>query len=318
MDQEKLAELIQRYKSGKATPEEVAILEEIWHNAVNDEHFTTEHTERELQEMERDMLQSIQLKISDHERHSRKRILMSPSIYKIAATLLILSLVLLGLYSNSSDTIEIRTGFGERLAIHLPDNSEVVLNGNTKLSYSKNWDRHVAREVWIDGEAFFSVLHTQNHQKFIVHSDQLNVEVLGTEFNIKIRDNTSEVMLRNGKVKLALSEGSDTCALYLKPGELATLKNRKLTARNVKQRHYTSWVENKLSFDRTPLRDVATMLKDTYGLDVVFSQPELEQRELSGEISSATEHDILRAIAETFDLDVDKRGNSVTISFKLN
>jgi ferric-dicitrate binding protein FerR (iron transport regulator) len=192
-----------------------------------------------------------------------------------------------------------------------------VLNGNTKLRYSKNWSDQNPREVWIDGEGFFAVQHTKNHQKFIVHTREgLNVEVLGTKFNVKTREHGSEVLLTEGKVKLDV-DNTATASVYLNPGELATMKQNKLSKRVVKDIQYTSWVKSKLVFDKTPLLELAQMLQDTYGLSVSFQDEELKNRQLSGEISSASADDILFAIAETFNIKVTKMDDeSVVFSTK--
>jgi ferric-dicitrate binding protein FerR (iron transport regulator) len=102
----------------------------------------------------------------------------------------------------------------------------------------------------------------------------------------------------------------------LKPGELATVKNKKMSTQSVNKQRYTAWVENKLYFEHTPLRDLSTLLKDTYGLTVMFSDPALETRELSGEISAASVDEILFAMGETLDLKVEKEGQLVRISSK--
>jgi ferric-dicitrate binding protein FerR (iron transport regulator) len=103
----------------------------------------------------------------------------------------------------------------------------------------------------------------------------------------------------------------------LQPGEMATVKEKKLSKRIVEGKKYTSWVRQKLFFDKMPLAELAQMLKETYGVQVTFQNEELKHRQLSGEISSATIDDILFAIAETFDIEVTKRSaNSVTFSLK--
>jgi ferric-dicitrate binding protein FerR (iron transport regulator) len=316
MDQEKLADLIKRYKSGTATPEEIATLEKIWHSSSTGMSFTTDHTGAELENIEREMFKNIKSKILKREVRVRNPLLSRRSFYQAAATVLILLSVSLWWYANSDDIIKIQTGFGEHLTVTLPDQSSVVLNSNSVLRYSGDWDKKAIREVWIEGEGFFSITHTNDHQKFIVHAaDYLDVEVLGTKFNVKARQSAPEVMLAEGKIKLATSDAQQ---VFLKPGELATLHNKLLSTRTVEKRQYTSWVENKLFFERTTLSEVAVLLKETYGLNVEFSDTDLQRRELSGEISSATEDDVLRAIAETFDLEVDRRGRSVVISLKHN
>jgi transmembrane sensor len=313
MDNKKLTELINRYNAGTATPEEIALLDKFWFNAENE---ANDHTPEELERIERKMLLAIKDKIQKQKSHSQK-LSLRPLMYKVAATILVVLSVSLWWFSSSDRLNEIHTAFGEHRTVILPDNSKVVLNGNSVLKYAEYWNANVPREVWIEGEGFFSVTHTSSHQKFIVYGTrQFNVEVLGTKFNIKTRDNASEVVLTEGRLKVAL-DGSETAKeVFLKPGDLATVQNKDLSTRSVKHHKYTSWMDNKLFFEHTPLRDLAIVLRDTYGLTVTFGTPELETRELSGEISSATPDDILYAIAETLDLKVERDGQAITISSK--
>jgi transmembrane sensor len=319
MDQEKLTHLIKRYKSGTATPEEIAMLDRIWSDAEHETHFASDHTEAQLEDIQREMFFAIKSEIHKQDVRPRTLIMPRPLLYKVAATLLLLAAVVLWWQNSTNGLREIHTAFGEQVAVTLPDQSTVVLNGNSILRYAANWDENSAREVWIEGEGFFSVVHTRNHQKFVVHGvSELNVEVLGTKFNIKTRQSASEVMLAEGKVKLKLGGVDSTRSIFLKPGDLATVKDRKMSTQSVNKQHYTSWIENRLFFDRTPLRDLSKLLNETYGLKVTFSDPALETRELSGEISSASIDEILYAIGETLDLNVEKEGQLVTISPKSN
>lgn len=312
MDNKKLTELIHRYKTGTATPEEIAFLDRLW--STDGEEVPNDHTPKELEQIQREMFLAINDQIEKHARQS-KTVSIRPLIYKVAASITIVLAVSFWWFNYSNRLNEIQTAFGEHRTVTLPDNSQVILNGNSTLKYSANWDAGSSREVWLEGEGFFSVTHTANNQKFIVHgSGELDVEVLGTKFNMKTRNDASEVMLTEGKVRVAMCEEKIVKELFLKPGELATVKNKDLSTRSVKHHNYTSWLDNKLVFDRTPLRDLATILHDTYGLTVTFKSPMLEERELSGEITSATADDILYAIAETFDLKVEKEGHAVTIS----
>jgi ferric-dicitrate binding protein FerR (iron transport regulator) len=261
------------------------------------------------------MFAETRLRISRLSETGKTRALR-PWIYRAAAAFALLAAASIIIYWNSFRMTEFHTDFGERMSITLPDHSQVTLNGNSTLRYNKDWNRENNREVWIDGEGFFAVQHTQNHQKFVVHtSGQLDVQVLGTKFNVKSREQRSEVMLTEGKVRLEMPH-TKLAPVFLKPGELATMTDKKLSKRVVKQKQYTSWLTYTLIFDRTPLRDVADLLKDTYGLDVTFTEESLQTRELSGEISSAHADDILYAIAETFNLKVERDRNTVNISSK--
>lgn len=317
MNYEELAELIKRYRSGTATPEEIALLDKIWSEAQREDSITTDHTEEQLEDIQGQMFSAIKSEIQKKEHDPGKSVSYIPLLYKIAASVLLVMVVSFWWYSSSNRQHEIRTGFGEQRIVMLPDQSKVILNGNSVLRYTPGWDENTSREVWIEGEGFFSVIHTKNHQKFIVHGvNQLNVEVLGTKFNVNTRHRSSEVMLTEGKVKLELEGTDNKQALFLKPGELATVNDKELSSQSVNKQRYTAWVENKLFFERTPLRDISGLLKDTYGLSVTFSDSTLETRELSGEISATTVDEILYAIGETLDLKVEKQGQLVTISPK--
>lgn len=315
MNHEELAELIKRYRSGTATPEEIALLDKIWSEAQTETSVTSDHTEAQLQEIQGQMFSAIQNEIQKKQRGRSKSVSYIPLLYKVAASILVVIAVSFWWYSSSNRLHEVRTGFGEQRIVMLPDQSKVILNGNSVLRYLPDWNENTSREVWIEGEGFFSVIHTRNHQKFIVHGvNELNVEVLGTKFNVNTRHCSSEVMLTEGKVKLELAGADNKQPLFLKPGELATVTDKELTSQSVNKQRYTSWLENKLFFERTPLRDISGILKDTYGLNVTFSDPALETRELSGEISAATVDEILYAIGETLDLNIEKHGQLVTIS----
>jgi transmembrane sensor len=325
MNVNELSKLVKRVKNGTATPEEKELLERYWNEALEDNSGLENISLLERGTIKNEIYQSISDQLGFEKRQQANR---SPFLlYKIAACVTVLLVATFIWYVQRVDivpqtTVEnsfvvIQTKFGEHLSVKLPDESSVVLNGNTKLRYSANWTSSNPREVWISGEGFFAIHHTQNHQKFIVHTQEgLNVEVLGTKFNVKSRGQGSEVLLTEGRVKLNLnSESKDT--VTLQPGEMATVKEKKLSKRTVEGKKYTSWVRQKLFFDKMPLADLAQILKETYGVQVTFQNEDLKYRQLSGEISSATIDDILFAIAETFDIEVTRQSaNSVTFSLK--
>jgi transmembrane sensor len=323
MNKRELAQLIQNFRAGRATEEEKRLLEAYWDKASQDTTPLNNLSQREQHNLKSEMFNSIKTQL--HLKAS-KTVSFYRTLYRVAAAILLLVAVSSVLYFKfptvadntqlDTSSAEIKTKFGERRTIVLPDESTVVLNGNSKLKYSKNWSGEQIREVWIDGEGFFAVQHTKSHQKFVVHTREgLSVEVLGTKFNVKSREHGSEVLLTEGKVKLNVDNTESP--VYLNPGELATVKENQLSKRVVEGIQYTSWVRSKLVFDKTQLIELAQILQDTYGLKVSFQDDGLKQRQLSGEISSASADDILFAIAETFNIKVTKMDdNSVILSSK--
>src|SRR5688572_5134469 len=135
MDQKRLSELISRYKAGTATPEEIALLDKLWSGGDNESNLANDHTPEELRVIE----QSMFLAINDSVRKSQSRAtrrLVSPVLYRVAATILIVMAVSIWWYSGSDSLNEIRTGFGEHRTVVLPDQSTVVLNGNSVLKFA--------------------------------------------------------------------------------------------------------------------------------------------------------------------------------------
>jgi ferric-dicitrate binding protein FerR (iron transport regulator) len=325
MNKTELAQLIHKFRSGKATVEERQALEAYWETAKTDRALMDRMSLDEQQHLKEETFQSIQQRLGLKKEKGVRLFPISRSVYKVAASLILfMSLASVWYIMRTQKPVpqeavatvdnEIQTKYGERITITLPDESSVVLNGNSKLRYANNWSDDQVREVWIDGEGFFAVQHTKNHQKFIVHTREgLSVEVLGTKFNVKTRESGSEVLLTEGKVKLNV-DNKAASAVYLSPGELATVKEKKLSKRVVKEdTQYTSWVKSKLVFDKTPLQELAQILRETYGLQVSFQDAELKERQLSGEISSASADDILFAIAETFNIKVTKMDDGSVI-----
>jgi len=323
MNKRELAQLIQNFRAGKATEEEKRRLEAYWDSALSDTSPLDHMLPAEQEMLKSEMFNSIKKQLQPTK---PKTVSFYRPLLRVAAAILLLVAVSSVLYFKLpvvaehaqvvTSSAEVETKYGERRTIVLPDESTVVLNGNSKLKYSKNWSAEQVREVWIDGEGFFAVQHTKSHQKFVVHTGEgLSVEVLGTKFNVKSREHGSEVLLTEGKVKLNVD--NTEAPVYLNPGELATVKKNQLSKRTVEGTQYTSWVRSKLVFDKTQLIDLAQILQDTYGLKVSFQNEALKQRQLSGEISSATADDILFAIAETFNITVTKmEDNSVVLSSK--
>src|SRR5260221_14778950 len=114
---------------------------------------------------------------------------------KIAAAVafVIASTGALWLFSNQGINI-VTTAYNEVTTITLPDHSMVALNGNSTLRYQKQFGDHFPREVWITGEAYFNVSHINKdpakeeaRDRFIVHTENVNIEVLGTSFTLKNR-----------------------------------------------------------------------------------------------------------------------------------
>ena len=104
----------------------------------------------------------------------------------------------------------------------LPDGSLATVNINSRLKYAYSWQES-PREVWLEGEAFFSVKHNADHAPFKVWlSDKTAIETHGTEFNVSdLRENCT-VFLKSGEITFYIPN-KKLPAVTLKPGQLLVL-----------------------------------------------------------------------------------------------
>lgn len=238
-------------------------------------------------------------------------------LFTSAAVVILLSAIVLITYKSKEDKIQYFTEYGQTLKVVLPDSSTVFLNGNSKLSYSNNWNNERDREVQVDGEAYFSVKHTKNNQKFFVRmANNLYVEVLGTEFNITKRNKKTRVVLSSGKIDLHIDNlKTGINVIQMKPGDLIEYQNisQSYTKEKVDPTNYSSWKTNRLIFNRTQLSEVLENLKETYGLKINIADPVILNKRVSGSAPTNNINTLVKALSETFNVDFILIGDTIQL-----
>ena len=233
-----------------------------------------------------------------------------------AIGLLLLISIPVFFYVNYSSPIEYATDYGEKRTLKLPDGSVVILNAHSKITLPARWSPDSPRQVKLEGEAYFSVIHKADHQKFtILTSDGMQIEVLGTEFNVSDRDTISQVVLVSGKVRLYVANNDTYQQLDMRPGEMVEVSERtaRLTSKTVQPEHYTAWKDNQFIFDNTPLQQIATMLEQNYGYPVVFQDTALADLKLTSSFEAKSLDHILVNLSETFGIRIAKDQDKILI-----
>lgn len=247
---------------------------------------------------------------------SRRMRGLAGSWQKVAAVLILMILAstayfLVDVYSGHSNY---HTDYGEMRVISLPDGSTVKLNANSSLKVADNMEGGGLREVWLDGEAFFSVVHTADDRGFVVHNGAVRVEVLGTEFDVKGRHDKTRVVLNSGKVRLNLDGGPPSGEVVMLPGEMVEYKGRTqgFVRKRVDTRVHTSWRNGELIFEQTPLREVAKMLEENYGLKVQIADTGLKDQKFTATLPAGNVEVLLKAIGKSFGLEMEQSEDQVT------
>ncbi|MET6998011.1 FecR family protein [Chitinophaga defluvii] len=207
--------------------------------------------------------------------------------------------------------VKVSTGYAQTKQVTLPDNSKLILNANSTITYSKNWSNSSAREVWLDGEAFFEVAKAPHSAapKFSVHAGTINVDVLGTSFNVYHRKGNIAVVLEEGKV--ALENNTNHQREIMQPGQMMTWDTHTFNRQPVNTALYTSWKDKRLVFENKPLSEIARMLEDNYGYRVAFKKKELETLRFTGACSTEDINILLANIKEVFELEIIRKDTTI-------
>lgn len=195
----------------------------------------------------------------DSRKIASKRIYFSNPLLKIASVLVVALGVYFAFFFNT--TIQVKTLASEKTTIELPDQSLVTLNALSEIEYNKRqWNNK--REVHLNGEAFFKVA---KGKIFDVITNDGVVTVVGTQFNVKQRDQYFEVKCFEGKVKVT-SKGIDK---LLEAGDSYQILNGNYLE-NKTALSVPSWIENKSTFEAIPFKEVLAEMERQYNIEITF------------------------------------------------
>jgi transmembrane sensor len=186
---------------------------------------------------------------------------------------------------NATQQYIYATTYGEVKKIVLPDSSTVTLNANSKLTLTSTWNDASAREVWLDGEAFFEVTKKPNRaqKEFVVHTPELDVQVLGTKFDVKTVREFTRVVLAEGKVNIQSPRNLHSDIMML-PGDAVELKTKQVipVKKTVQPQQYNAWKDKKFILNNTSLKEIGNFIEEYYGVEVRFENEELMTVTLDG------------------------------------
>jgi transmembrane sensor len=245
----------------------------------------------------------------------------SLSWLRVAAIFLVVAGAALLLYDRYPAAEKVQTQYAEIKQLELPDHSKVTLNANSEIRYSGEWDTTRPREVWLNGEAFFDVSHLHKGNapvrpgdRFIVHANGVDVEVLGTSFNINNRHGAAQVILSSGSIELKFAD-KKMANILMKPGEIVnyTEGSEKIEKRVADLAKAGAWKEHRWEFENAPLKDVLQLLKDNYGLETFVEDTALWHKTISGTISSDNKDIVIRGLSVLLDTKIEQKDKSLLL-----
>jgi transmembrane sensor len=204
---------------------------------------------------------------------------------------------------------------GQRAVIKLQDGTEVWLNAQTTLIYPSQFVGS-ERRVYISGEGFFTVAKNEK-MPFIVSTDQADIKVLGTTFNVNSYPDTdfTQTSLLEGSVEICRL-GDEKATITLKPNQQAILKDNEVRVDEIPFHNHFLWKEGIYCFNNEPISAILKKLEVYFNVKIIVENNCLSDAMITGKFRQTDGIDeILRILKKTKDFKIEKNadGNVITI-----
>lgn len=294
----KFRSIVAKYLKGSADEEEIDMIEKYYELFAGKPDRLSALSEDELAGVHERMKGNIAKRIHPHS--ARRRPLWSGVFWRVAAAVLILIgagwvfFVMKeqkrpGAYLSLAGTVVQHSVRGQTKFVVLPDGSRVVLHGDTRIEYDRDFNSKT-REVSLTGEAYFDVVHLNAGNRkplpFVIRTGKIRTTVLGTAFSIKSLPSEREVVVTVTRGKVRVDDGRKHTSL-LTANQQMTYNTQTTVAdeKMVKSQELTAWVQADMVFQEMPFGELAEMLAKRYGVKIAFQNPQLQNCLITGRFS---------------------------------
>jgi ferric-dicitrate binding protein FerR (iron transport regulator) len=207
---------------------------------------------------------------------------------------------------------------GKRFDVILSDGTHVYLNAGSSLKYPVEFMNEGERKVFLNGEAYFDVYSDKKHP-FIVDVNNMNVQALGTEFNISSypEDSSISTVLVEGSVRIFKDKSIKTqSSVILKPGYKAEWKKETKTifVKKVDTKIYTGWLDNKLIFKNSQFKNIIQKLERHYNVTIINKNKKLDKQYFDATFDVETIAQVLNSFKESYNIDYTIENDQIIIN----
>lgn len=204
-------------------------------------------------------------------------------------------------------------GINQQKVLTLQDGTKIRLNENAQIWISANFGQS-SREIKLDGEAYFEVVHN-DAKPFIIHTSGVSIEDLGTAFDVRSMPEKQnvQVAVAKGKVSVWSDKQTEKEATKLVGGQYAyvDLKTHEIEIDSMGIRNYLSWMTGRLVFNRMSLDKVSTQLGRIYGVSFAYQDDSLKQLSLTTDFERKSLTKVLEVISLTLHIDYKRKGGKI-------
>lgn len=312
-------DLLVKYLLGEANPEEEQkVLRWISQSEQNKKHFeqlkliweTSQNLNIKTAISEEDAWRRLQQRIQHEQAIQQKKSIHLPSSLRIAAgVLLLISVgVFYFLWSRSSQIITLASA-DTVLVDTLSDGTVVTLNKHSTLKYPEHFSG-ATRKVVLHGEAFFEVAPNKQ-TPFIITTQQSQIKVVGTSFNVKSFTKTTEVIVATGIVEVS----KNSKAVLLHPNEMAVVHNNEagIVKQTITDKLYNYYQSKEFVCNGTPLYRLVDVLNQVYDKEIIIENPQLKKLPLTVTFRNESLDNILLVISETFNINITREDKKIIL-----
>ncbi len=334
-DKEKFMDLLQAYLSGKATAAGHNDLMRMIKSGDYDD-LLKQHIDESLlhdsptADLDMTRAQDVLSRILNSEKQTAKLIPVQKPFqryrywYAAAAVLLIITLTIWGLLSNSNKpgppvakaekkVLEPATETNGKRYIRLHDGSTVLLNEGSQLDYPANFATD-KREVTLTGEAYFDI-KSDPKRPFIVHTGKVNTTVLGTAFNIKAYPEQKKVTVTVTRGKVKVGDNKKTFGIVI-PNESIAVNTEINTYKleRVNAEDAVEWKKQYLVLDDISLEEASVLIGNKYHVNISFSKEELKDCRIKATfLNNETLEQVLTVVSGVVNADYSVQPNDQVI-----
>jgi ferric-dicitrate binding protein FerR (iron transport regulator) len=229
-------------------------------------------------------------------------------LYFKTATIAALAIVLLGIpiliiQSTSKNLITQSASKGELKNLFLPDGSQLILNANSSVTYSTDFENN--RKLNLKGEAYFKVVKNPR-RPFVVKTEQFETTVLGTSFTIKAyKNHPNQISVLTGKVEVNSTKKTHFKFILTKNQQLLFSKSILPVLSDDTKEDFLAWTKNTMIFKNSTLDEVAETLENKFNVSIIFDSNDLRKLRISGKFKEENLANILQSIAVVKQLQID-------------
>ncbi|MEE9361495.1 MAG: FecR domain-containing protein [Cellulophaga sp.] len=209
--------------------------------------------------------------------------------------------------------------YGKRFNIVLSDGTEVMLNSGTSIKYPEQFIKGKNRNVFLMGEAFFKVAKDKNHP-FIVQSGDLDIRVLGTQFNVSSypEDVITNTVLVEGEVSVYDNKIAyePTEAVLLAPGQMVSWdkESRGIEVEEADISLYTAWTKGKIIFRHMPFKNILKKLERHYNVTITNTNTSLANELFTASFDIETIEEVFMSFDKNHNIDYTINDNQIIIN----